>query len=283
VRNLREDAGEYLTLVRALPRPAPRPLVSSIVNNLGYLNERLVNDRNRGQWQAFVRQAVSGLAPATWQAPAGETSEERIARATVLWALGRYAADPEVIAGARQVAEQYIADPSSVDAVIADRALPLAAYYGDEAFFDRVLQQIDKAATPEIRERFRGVLGDFRDPKVVRRLIEYAYGEKVRTQDLPRMVSMTFSAPEMRREAWAAVKAHWTELNQRMPTALSAVTGTLSVFCDAPARKEFQEFFAAHPPGSGERALRRALEAIDTCVAFREAQQASFDAAIGAK
>ena len=54
---------------------------------------------------------MRGYAPLTWDAPAGETSEQRIMRADVLGVLGVEGDDPEVIAGARRVAQQYMNDP----------------------------------------------------------------------------------------------------------------------------------------------------------------------------
>jgi aminopeptidase N/puromycin-sensitive aminopeptidase len=283
VRTLRRDVSEYLALVKAMPRPLERPLVSAIVNNIAFIDSRLVSDANRALWQSYVRQALAGLAPASWDAPAGETSEQRIARSNVLWALGRYAADPEVIAGAKRVADQYIKDPSSVDAVVADRALPLAARYGDEALYDRFVQQMQSAKTPEVESRYRYLLGEFRDPRLVRRTMNYVYGDKVRNQDFPSMVSSTFSDPQSRAQAWQEVKNHWSIINERIPTSMHSVTGTLGVFCDEPSKKDINEWFATHSPGEAQRSLRRAMEAIDTCIAFKNAQQASFDAAIGAK
>jgi aminopeptidase N/puromycin-sensitive aminopeptidase len=163
VRTGHREAGEYLGLLRAMPRPAERQVVTETIDSLSYLALRLVDDDNREAWRAFVRDAVRGHAPATWDAPKGETSEQRISRANVLWALGYLAADAEVIAGAKRTAERYMADPASVDALIGDRALRLAAVYGDEAFFTRVTEQLAKAATPELQARYRNLLPLFRD------------------------------------------------------------------------------------------------------------------------
>ncbi|HXH37266.1 MAG TPA: hypothetical protein VNN08_01425, partial [Thermoanaerobaculia bacterium] len=59
------------------------------------------------------------------------------------------------------------------------------------------------------------------------------------------------------------------------------ITGSTATFCDAAAKADVQTFFAAHPAGAGERSLRRAMEAIDTCIAFKAAEQASFNLAVG--
>jgi len=281
VRAMREDVSEYMALLKAMPRPAERPLVSSIAGNIDFLNSRLVDDKNRAAWQTYVRDVMRGYAPLTWDAPAGETAEQRIMRATVLGVLGVEGSDPEVIAGARRVAEQYMNDPSSVDAVIADRALPIAAINGDEAFFNQVLEHLKTAPTPEIGARYRGLVGLFRDPKLIDRAVEFVYSDQVRSQDLPGLAAELFFNPAGKQVAWTAAKSHWDVLMQKIPTAIGAITGSTATFCDSASKADVQAFFATHPPGAGERSLRRALEAIDTCIAFKSAEQMSFNLALG--
>jgi Aminopeptidase N len=283
VRNLREDVSDYLALVRAMPRPNERPLVRAIAGNIGILDSRLVDDHNRAAWQTYVREVMRGFAPLTWEAPAGETAEQLVMRATVLGTLGVEGADPEVIAGARRVAQQYMNDPSSVNAVVADRALPIAAINGDEALFDQVLDHLKSAPTPEIGARYRGLIPIFRDPKLIARAVDFIYGDQVRSQDLPGMAAELFFNPVAKQTAWSAAQSHWDILNKKIPTAIGAITGSTATFCDPAMKQEVQAFFATHPAGAGERSLRRALEAIDTCVAFKAAEQASFNAALGVK
>ncbi|MGA8809763.1 MAG: M1 family aminopeptidase, partial [Thermoanaerobaculia bacterium] len=47
VRSMRENVGDYLALLKAMPRPTERPLVSAIGGNLGFLDSRLIDDTNR--------------------------------------------------------------------------------------------------------------------------------------------------------------------------------------------------------------------------------------------
>jgi aminopeptidase N/puromycin-sensitive aminopeptidase len=275
LRNNRRDAGEYLALLRAMPRPAERQIATAIADNLVWLDQRLVDDHNRDAWRAFVRQV---LPAATWETLPGETSEQRIARAYTLWTFG-YIGDAEVIAGARRVAEQYMKDPSSVDALLADRSLRLSAVYGDEAFFNGVVEQLEKAPNPEIANRYRALLPLFRDPKLIARAIDYIYSDRVRTQDLPIVVAAMFAEPATRPAAWAAAKSRWADIEKRSPATLGRIAASAS-FCDAESKKDVESFFAAHPLRTGQRALSRAIEAIDTCIAFRAAQQQSFDLAL---
>ncbi|MEA2345501.1 MAG: puromycin-sensitive aminopeptidase, partial [Thermoanaerobaculia bacterium] len=281
VRSMRENVGDYLALLKAMPRPSERPLVAAIGGNLGFLDNRLIDDTNRAAWHTYVREVMRGYAPLSWDAPAGETSEQRIMRADVLGTVGIEGEDPEVIAGAKRVAQQYMNDPSSVDAVIADRALPIAAFNGDEALFNQVMEHLKTAPNPEIAARYRNLIPLFRDPKLIARAVDYVYSDQVRTQDLPGMAATLFFNPAAKQIGWAAAKSHWEMLNQKIPTAIGAITGSTATFCDPAMKADVQAFFATHPAGAGERSLKRALDSIDTCIAFKGAEQASFNSALG--
>ena len=149
--------------------------------------------------------------------------------------------------------------------------------------FDRFRSLYEQSKTPDLKRRYLNALTDFRDPKLVHKAIDYAFSGAVRTQDLPGYLASLLNNPAARADTWAAVKNHWADLNQEIPTALGAITGSLGGFCDPEAKKDFEAFFATHPTGSGTRALRRSMETLDTCVAFRNAQQASFERAIAAQ
>src|SRR5258706_9529141 len=95
------------------------------------------------------------------------------------------------------------------------------------------------------------------------------------------MAATFFFNPAAKQIGWNAAKAHWDMLNQKIPTAIGAITGSTATFCDSASKADVQSFFATHPPGAGERSLKRAMEAIDTCIAFKPAEQASFNAGVG--
>jgi hypothetical protein len=86
--------------------------------------------------------------------------------------------------------------------------------------------------------------------------------------------------PATRPPAWAAAKARWTELQQRSFASSGRVAAATSNFCDPESRKDVATFFETHPMRAGQRAVSRALESIDTCIAFRAGQQEAFDEAV---
>ena len=281
VVTLRREIAEYLELVRVMPRPASRQLVETITAHLMTINEELVTEPMRAAWQREVRSLMQGFAPFTWQAPAGENAEQLSMRANVLWTVGYIGQDPNVIAGAKTVAGQYLSNPSSVDVTVAAAALDIAAINGDAALYRRVREALSSAQTADMHDKFATMLTEFRDPKLIGETLKYTYGDAVRSQDLPRMIARAFDNPAAREAAWRAVTQHWPELQKSIPTALHNVTGGLKTFCDANSKQAIEAFFASHPPREGSRSLRRSLESVDTCIAFRGAQEASLQQALG--
>jgi len=282
VRAMRRDLNEYIDVVEAMPAPVERPVVTAIAENLVFLDQRLITEGDRRAWLDVVRSALTGLAPFTWETPAGETAEQRIARGSVLWALG-YAGDSEVVAGARATAQRYIKDPGSIDAVIAERALRLSAVYGDEQFLDQILAELSNAKTPELSARYRNLLPLFRNESARAKALEYTYSDRVRTQDLGALAGSAFTDPQTRSSAWIAAKSHWSELETRAPGALNRIAAATASFCDAESRRDVDAFFKEHPLKRGAtRQVDRSLEAIDTCIAFRNAQGKALKLALAA-
>jgi hypothetical protein len=263
-----------------MPRPQSRQLTEMITSHLGSINERLVTSATRPGWEREVRALIRGYAPLTWETPAGEDAEQRSTRANVLWTAGYIGRDPNVIAGAMRVAERYLSDPASVDVTIAGPALEIAAVNGDEALYRTIRQKLDSAPTAEVRDRYATLLAQFRDPKLIAQTIDYTFSDAVRTQDLPRMIGRIFGNPEGREAIWQAVTERWPQIQKSIPTSLGSITGSLGSFCDPKAKAAIEAFFAKQPLTEGSRALRRSLESIDTCIAFREAQKASFESAL---
>jgi aminopeptidase N len=195
----------------------------------------------------------------------------------VLSTLGTIGGDPEVVKEARSIAENALRHPESAEAGVAERALSIAAAAGNPALFDQLLTATEEGATPELRVRSMYLLAAFRDPKLVTRAIDFTFSNRVRSQDMPGMISRLLQNPAARAETWTAVKKHWLTIEEKVPTSLHNILGAVGSFCDKAARDDIAAFFATNPPGEGQRALRRSLEAIDTCVAFRAAQQPALE------
>ena len=77
--------------------------------------------------------------------------------------------------------------------------------------------------------------------------------------------------PATRRDAWAYLKEHWTELRDELISfGGRGAVPALAAACDPALRNDIAAFFAEHPPRGAERALQQTIEQIDARIRFRE-------------
>ena len=279
VRDLREGAGDYLGLIHALApslgKPEEGALLAAVSGNLRFLNDRLVNQSNRARWQELLRREL-GASGGEWSV-AGEDPVAEIARLRMLRLRGEIGGDAESAAGARAIAERFLRDPASVPPALAAQALPVAASSGDRVLLRAILSRLDGPLPGAVREEYRVMLTSFRDPLVVAEINDYAFGKRIRTGEVRELLTGLMMNPAARPATWSAIKSHWSELQRKIPSGITGVVASTGTFCDAATRADVRSFFTSRRSEGTAEALSPALAAIDSCVAFQSAQQASFD------
>ncbi len=280
VRLGKQEIGDYLGFTEGFREERTRVVMFTLTGRLDYIGDYLLNDATRPKYQAWVRRLLRPTAQQLgWQPRASEGDELRSLRAYVLMTLGRTGRDSEARAEARKLAEQYLADPKSVDATLADTVLSLAALDGDAALYEKYLAKMEAAAEPEERERYQDALTFFTDPALVRRSLEYAVSGKMRNQDSPGFIAGILEKPESQEAAWEFVKANWPRVEGALSLGSAReVVSAVGKFCEVPSRDDARAFFAAHPLPASERTLRQAMENVNNCINLRATQQQSLAA-----
>ncbi|MGA2856655.1 MAG: M1 family metallopeptidase [Candidatus Sulfotelmatobacter sp.] len=279
----REPVSDYLAFAQGLQSDRNRAVIEDVLWNLSYIGEHVVNDSDRDAYRAWLR---GYLAPAMkevgWEAKAGESDEQKTLRSRLLGALGYDARDPEALAEAHKIADQALADPSSVDQDLAGRALRLAALEGNSEFYDKLIAAMKNPKSPEEYYIYFSALSRFSDPKLLERTLNYAISPDVRSQDALQLVAGVLSNPAGQKLAWDFIRQHWTEVEKvGGPFASAEVVGATGVFCDAQLRDQVTEFFSAHKAAAFERTYRQSIERINVCVDFKAQQQSQLASWLG--
>ncbi len=203
----------------------------------------------------------------------GDSPNKRELRAALFDLLGYRSNDPQVITEARKIADQYLADPASVDPTLARAALGVAAENGDAALFDKLQHVYETSHDPDLQEGALYLLVQFKDPALLNRALEYAVSNNVRNQDSAIMLAFALEIPENRDQAWHFIKTHWDQVHAQFTVSSgSYVVAATGYFCSDGARQDVQSFFADHPVAAADVALKHALEQIGECVEFRKLQ-----------
>jgi aminopeptidase N len=272
VRAGRHDIGVYLDLAAPLAGDETAAVLETMAPRLSLTGEYIASGAQHPRYEAWIRQRFGPVLEALGlPGSLRDADEQQSRRAELLTLVGVTGNDAGVQRRARELAERYVADPSSLSGTLAPTVLRVGAVPGDARLYDQYVAQLDKlSAQPEEYYRFFNALTWFRDPALVTRTLQFALTPAVRTQDTGTLIAGLIGRPWARDAAWEFTKAQWPALVQKLGTfqGIPTIIGSLGAFCSTEKAAEVKEFFAKNPVPSSERALQQAVERIDTCAAL---------------
>ncbi len=274
VRANKATVGDFLDLVEALKSDSDAEVVSLAFSGVAGVDDQLASSKQeRDALAAWIRRNF-GPEYARLGAPEPDDSpNKQELRAVLLSLLGRRGDDPEIIAQAHKIADQYLADPAAVEPTLARAALGVAAENGDAALFDKLQNVYETSPDPILQEEALFLLAQFTNRDLLHRALEYAVSTKVRNQDSAILLAIALEIPENRDQAWQFITTHWDQVHAQLTESSgSYVVTATGYFCSAEARANVQSFFSDHPVAAADVALKHALERIDECVEFRKLQ-----------
>ncbi len=275
-------ADTYLDLQPALTKLAHRVLWEQSLDALATVRRDLVPDAGSAAFAGWVRGLVGPAARAHgWKASLKDDDDRRLARASLVTALGALGQDPVTLAEARKHAEAWLADPASVEGELAAIAVPLAARSGDAVMVDRLVARLAGAASPEARVVALTGLSSLTDPALIRRALGLTLDGTIKVQDLRYVFSPYFARPETKDLVYEWVTANFDALAKRVPQfVLGRFVWAAASRCDDAQVEAARSFFAervAQIEGA-ERQLAQAVEAGRRCAAMARVQRPKVEA-----
>jgi puromycin-sensitive aminopeptidase len=249
-------------------------VVQAIAGPAESIASRLITNSDAGAFRAWAGDQFRPLfTQLGWNAKPGEEDETKSMRTAVIRAMGYVARDPQVLRQAAELAQQYMKDPTSVDANVAGLALNLAAVGGDPKLYDEYVSQMKAAKSPQQLRHYRDALTWFRQPELAERTLQLALSPEVRSQDMLELLFDQINNPETRNVSWQFMKAHWSEIEKKSGAGLGyGFGGFAGAFCSEDEKKDVQQWFAQHPDPGTNRTLRQGLERLDDCMRMKQLQ-----------
>jgi hypothetical protein len=205
----------------------------------------------------------------------GESDDRRGLRSDVFATLATYGRDPQLLAKSRVLVEQYMRDPNSVEAALAGNALAVSALEGNSNLYDRYLEHMKTAKTPEEYYNYFGALSQFPSAELAKRTMELTLGPEVKNQDLFFLGGL-LSNVDTQAAAWELFKNNFSAIKEKAGASLSGGFATLAgSFCDEKLRDDSQDFFASQNLPGSERPLQNAKDGVNACIELRSLQQAN--------
>ena len=274
----RHSVGDYLALGDQLKNTPGVDLLQDFGERLAFINEHVVTEADRPEFQAWVRKTFSPVMQRLGFAERpGDTAETKIKRAIVFRNLGNIGEDPEVIQQARTLVQQYMKDATSVDPTLAGAVVSVAARHGDAELYQQYKAELQKVKSPQQYYRFFYGLGEFPQPALIQQTLQSTLGPDVRGQDLYVLVSMLVN-PSSQNATWNFIRQNVDGLMKKTGGGLGGVGIFLygaQKFCSADKAAELKQFFDQHPFPGTERNQKEAVESINGCVQLAGQQQSN--------
>jgi aminopeptidase N len=275
VRANKASVGDYFNLVAAIKADPNAEVISSALGGVYAAYERVAaTPEEKAALSAWIRDTFSSSYAGLGAPNNSDSPGKRELRAQLFDVLGFYGKDPAVLAQAHDIAEQYIADPGSVDPTLGRTALQIAARNGDSALFEQLQKIYETSTNPELQIGALRQLAEFENPALVERALNFAVSGKVRNQDAAIQLAISLENGESRNQAWKFIQSHWDQVHAQLTTEMGSIlVGSTGGFCSASARDSVQSFFSTHPVAASGVALKHAIERINGCIELRTSQQ----------
>ncbi|WP_394838021.1 M1 family metallopeptidase [Pendulispora rubella] len=235
----------------------------------------------------FVRDTYGARAKRLGFVPrAGEAEDEALLRPQLLLLVADSGEDPALRAEAKALAERWLNGQGTIPPALVQSVLNIAARSGDRAMLDlmRNAARARGASNRKERNSILRAMGQFREPDTLRAALALILQDDFEVRESTGMLWETQKTPVTRQVAFDFVKEHYDALMARLPKEDSTFDLAADLpemvgasFCDAAHAADVESFFrersARH--AGGARGVARAVDAVNTCAAYRERQAPS--------
>ena len=260
-----------------------RQVVSTTIGLVSRVGASLVPPEREPDYQRFVRKVYGARAQELGWTPrpgeSGDADDAGLLRPELLHFVANEGADAGLIAEAIRLASQWLDDRGHIAPDMVSAVLETAAAHSGRPLYDRMARELAKAADPTERRELLAAMAAFRDPAIVKANFQLLLDGAVDPREANPLLFGPLADPRTRAIPFELVRDNYDRLVSTLPDGtvggFSAYLPSVGrAFCDRTHRDALEAFFkdrSARTTG-GARVLAQTLEAIDQCIAIREAQ-----------
>ena len=248
---------EFLEGFRNEPDHAVWQAMAIALRGLG----RIVGEEATEAFQARVRSLVVPALERVGEPTDGESDLTSKLRGLLVGAAGVLGNDVGTQARCREWYDAASRDATTVDPELAAAATSVIASTGDVDTYEQMLERFRSGATPQEQLRHLYTLTEFGDEALLMRTCEFAMSDAVKTQNAPFVLAQAIGNRHHGAAAWAFVRDHWDEANERFPTnTIVRMVSGVRLLNTPEAVDDAQSFFATHPIAQATKTLEQILE-----------------------
>jgi puromycin-sensitive aminopeptidase len=180
---------------------------------------------------------------------------------------------------AREWYDRNDEEPGSIDPELVSAATSVLAATGDADDYERILTAFRTADTPQDQLRHLYALAEFDEADLLLRTCDLAMSGEVKTQNSPFLLRSCIANRRHGELAWAFVREHWGEANDRFPSnTIVRMIDAVKLLNRPEMVADVQSFFAEHPIQQATKTLEQILERqrVNAALRQRESQRLVF-------
>jgi puromycin-sensitive aminopeptidase len=171
----------------------------------------------------------------------------------------------------REIVVASLGGASDIDPELLAAATAVVAAIGNEQDYDSFVEQFRAADTPQEQLRFLYALADFDNEALIRRTVDFAFSDEVKTQNAPFLIGRAIANRVNGHVAWELLRQRWDEANTRFPgNTIVRMVDPVKLLDRAEHLASVQGFFAEHDIPQGAKTLAQILERQRVNVALRQ-------------
>ncbi|XP_033126346.1 puromycin-sensitive aminopeptidase-like [Anneissia japonica] len=277
---------EALRVMEAFESEMNYTVWCDIASNLGSLATLIAFTDYSTRLQTFVNKLfLQSYERLGWEKKKEEGHLDALLRSLVIRIMGRNGHQPAV-EEARKRFKEHIADVSVLPADLRAPVYNTVLVHGGAEDFEAMLDLFNKQELHEERERIMRSLGAVKDPQLIKKVLEFAMSDKVRSQDTVFVIVGVTGSKTGRELAWEFLKENWSEMITRYAGGFllsRLVKCTTEGFVTEEKAQEIEAFFREHSAPAAERTIKQSLENIRLHASWLKRDGAAIEAWLKSK
>lgn len=210
-----------------------------------------------------------------WEPMTGESPTDALLRELAIRYMG-FVEDEAVVKKAAEYFEKYAKNKIKLNPDIRSPVFNIVAANGNEKTYNEFMNLYNKTQSPEEKRAILIALGNFKDKRLLERVLGFAISGKVRTQDTFFIFGSVASNPLSRTFLFDFSRKNWKKLKSYEKSGrifMYMVESMITAYVDKEMQRDLKKFFSSHPV-KYKMALDRSFERLGRNITFKEKNKA---------
>jgi aminopeptidase N len=237
---------------------------AEIASNLLTISNLIFSEKFYKEYEAFCQEIFRPIVDKIgWEKVPGEPHTQALLRSVVIYGLGRNG-DEATLKKAKELFEKYSLGKIKLDSDLRGVVYDLVAENGGDKEYSEFKNLYAKTPFQEEKDRIFRAMCLFKDIKILKETLRFAFSNDMRSQDRSRGVSYVWGNPVGRDLAWSFVRENWEYIQKTYGGGhlYARFIQPAAFFTDSKKALEIEEFFKKNPSVGLDRTIAQVTEQI---------------------